>query len=128
MAKHRVHKHRHVKPAKVPWHEKDPSAVPPASQLALRQAMVLEDVALTDYDDLLWIMAQESEGVVDVRNPKSSARGLYQLLEPQYDLNPHGIKSFGNATEEAQGGIRYILGRYHTVAAARAFWEKHHWY
>jgi SLT domain-containing protein len=86
--------------------------------------MVLERVPVTSFDDLLWIMAQESSGVVDARNPASSARGLYQLLRPQYSLNPTGEKSFGNPVEECQGGIRYIMGRYHTAALARAFWEK----
>jgi hypothetical protein len=53
---------------------------------------------------------------------------LYQLLHAQYGLNPNGEKSFGNAVEECQGGIHYILGRYHTVSVARKFWESHHWY
>lgn len=90
--------------------------------------MSLEGVPLTDFNDLLWIMAQESSGVVDTRNSESTARGLFQLLRPQYGLNPNGEKSFGNAVEECQGGIRYLLGRYHTVQVARKFWEKHHWY
>lgn len=90
--------------------------------------MTLEGIPATNFDDLLWIMAQESGGKVDTRNHTSSARGLFQLLRAQYDLNPRGIKSFGDAVEECQGGIRYILGRYHTVKAARTFWEEHHWY
>ena len=61
-------------------------------------------------------------------NPSSSARGLYQLLQAQYDLNPNGAQSFGNAVEEAQGGIRYVRGRYGTAAAAKAFWLLHKWY
>jgi SLT domain-containing protein len=90
--------------------------------------MELEKIPLADYDDLLWIMAQESSGVVGVRNPTSTARGLFQLLNSQSDLNPNGESSFGNAVEECQGGIRYIMGRYHSAKAARRFWEKHHWY
>jgi len=76
---------------------------------------------MTDFNDLLWIMAQESGGVVDARNPNSTARGLFQLLKNQYELNPNGDKSFGNATQECQGGINYIYGRYHTAHNARIF-------
>ncbi len=91
--------------------------------------MTLEGVPVSDYDDLLWIMAQESMGEVGVRNQAgSSARGLYQLLReqwPKYD--PHGEASIGDAVQECQGGIRYIKDRYGRVAEARAFWNKHHW-
>lgn len=127
MALH-VHHHRQTKSAKNGWVARDPSDVPVSSQNALRSAMNLEKIPATDFNDLLWIMAQESSGRVNVSNPSSSARGLFQLLRPQYDLNPNGEKSFGNATEECQGGIRYIYGRYHTASQARKFWEKHHWY
>ena len=92
--------------------------------------MTLEQVSLTDYNDLLWIMAQESMGVVGVRNQSgSTARGLYQLLQEQWPTYlPHGAGSIGNAVEECQGGIRYIKDRYGTVSNARIFWDKHHWY
>jgi hypothetical protein len=123
-----IHKHRPLKPAQNGWVEKDPSVVPLTSQNALRKAMTLEKIPATDYNDLLWIMAQESSGTVNARNPSSSARGLFQLLRPQYELNPNGEKSFGNAVEECQGGIHYIYGRYHTASQAKQFWEKHHWY
>jgi SLT domain-containing protein len=123
-----AHNHRETKHKKKGWVAKDPATVPITSQNALRSAMSLEGVPLTQFNDLLWIMAQESDGVVDVRNATSTARGLFQLLRPQYSLNPNGEKSFGNAVEECQGGIHYILGRYHTAQMARKFWEKHHWY
>lgn len=110
------------------WHPKDPALVPAEVQNALRRAMQIEDLAASHFDDLLWIIAQESGGEVGVRNPCSSARGLFQLLRAQYFLNPNGEKSFGNATEECQGGIRYIMDRYQSTAAAKAFWEKHRWY
>ena len=90
--------------------------------------MLLEHVAEDQFADLAWIMAQESGGMVDTRNPHSTARGLYQLLKAQYELNPNGERSFGNAVEECQGGIRYIAHRYKTATHAREFWEKHHWY
>ena len=97
-------------------------------QVALREAMRLEGVSLTQYDALLWIIAQESSGVVGVRNRRSTARGLFQLLRAQYELNPNGEKSFGNPVEECQGGIRYVIGRYHSANAAKIYWQQHHWY
>lgn len=123
-----MHGHRPIKQAKQEWTAKSPDVIPVESGVALKDAMRLEKIPATDYNDLLWIMAQESEGVVDARNSKSSARGLFQLLRAQYSLNPNGEKSFGNAVEECQGGIHYIYGRYHTAKAAKAFWEQHHWY
>ena len=98
--------------------------------MALRDAMGREHVPATDYDDLLWIMAQESGGVVGIRNQEgSSASGLFQLLVAQQaSYYPNGTKSAGNAVEECQGGIRYIKDRYVTVTLARTFWNKHHWY
>lgn len=117
-----------LKSRKTGWQEKPVSVVPLSSQTALRDAMRLEHVSQADYEDLLWIMAQESAGVVDIRNGGSTARGLFQLLRAQYDLNPHGERSFGIAVEECQGGIHYICGRYHTARTAREFWQRHHWY
>jgi SLT domain-containing protein len=108
--------------------ERNPSGVPDASKAALREAMRLEAIPLTQYQDLLWIMTQESSGKVGARNSHSSARGLFQLLRNNYALNPHGVDSFGNGVEECQGGIRYIVQRYRSAANARVFWQKHHWY
>ncbi|WP_239700768.1 hypothetical protein [Massilia sp. 9096] len=90
--------------------------------------MRLENVPLSQYDDLLWIIAQESSGSAGVRNHRSTARGLFQLLRAQYGLNAQGERSFGNPVEECQGGIRYVIGRYHSASAAKAFWQQHHWY
>ena len=90
--------------------------------------MCEEHIAEVEFNDLLWILAQESAGIVDARNSDSTARGLFQLLHAQYGLNPHGEASFGNAVEECQGGIQYIYGRYHTASNARDFWKRHHWY
>ncbi|WP_258397188.1 hypothetical protein [Paraburkholderia unamae] len=117
-----------MKQRKQGWTEKPVSVVPISVQNALRDAMRVEQVSAADFNDLLWIMAQESAGVVNARNGASTARGLFQLLEAQYGLNPHGAQSFGNAQEECQGGIRYIYGRYHSARSAKAFWQRHHWY
>jgi len=51
-------------------------------------------------------MARESGGRVHAKDLVHSARGLFQLTAANYHLNPHGAASFGNAVEEARGGIR----------------------
>jgi hypothetical protein len=30
--------------------------------------------------------------------------------------------------EECQGGIRYVIGCYHSANAAKIFWQQRHWY
>ena len=110
------------------WEEKSPQSVPLRVQVALREAMQLEGVPSTQFEDFLWIIAQESGGIVGVRNTRSTARGLFQLLRAQYPLNPNGESSFGDPVEECQGGIRYVIGRYHSATAAKRFWQQHHWY
>ena len=98
------------------------------SDFALTQAMALEGVPSSWQSRLRFIMAQESGGQVDAKSPIHSARGLYQLTAANYHFNPHGAASFGNAVEEAQGGIRYIKQRYGTADRAATFWQSHHWY
>lgn len=122
------HPHRPAKSGKAEWQEKDPKNISPIVKCALRDAMRLERISYLEYDDFLWIIAQESGGIIGARNGKSTARGLFQLLRAQYGLNPNGDKSFGNAVEECQGGIHYVVGRYHSAAAAKRFWQQHHWY
>jgi len=90
--------------------------------------MALENVPESWKAGLSFIMARESSGQVDARNPVHSARGLYQLTRANWHLNPHGAASFGNAVEEAQGGIRYIKSRYGSAERAVHFWQQHHWY
>jgi len=128
-ARHTYHAQKtHTKLVKPKRTSHDPSSISAESLQALKKAITLEHIPESEFSDLAWIMAQESGGVVDAKNPHSTARGLFQLLKAQYDLNPNGVKSFGNAVEECQGGIRYIVHRYKTAAQAREFWEKHHWY
>ncbi len=95
---------------------------------ALKQAMTAEAVPDSWESGLNYLMMQESGGRVGVRNPASSARGLFQLTASNYHLNPHGVHSFGHAAEEAQGGIRYIKERYGTVDNAVAHWRYKHTY
>jgi hypothetical protein len=108
--------------------ENPTSMIPAQSDAALSQAMTLEGVPQSWQSGLRFIMAQESGGQVGVKNPVHSARGLYQLTAANYHLNPNGARSFGNAVEEAQGGIRYIQQRYGSADKAVEFWRQRHWY
>lgn len=122
------HPHRPIKSGKPEWQEKDTKNISPIVKTALREAMRLERISSTEYDDFLWLIAQESGGIIGARNGQSSARGLFQLLRAQYGLNPNAERSFGIAIEECQGGIRYVVGRYRSAAAAKQFWLQHYWY
>ena len=103
-------------------------AIAPPVQEALHAAMAKEGVPSTWEAGLQFIMGHESSGHVGITNTHDSARGLFQLTRANYHLNPNGAQSFGNATEEAQGGIRYISGRYQTADNAMQFWRRHGWY
>ena len=99
MANKHAHRPRPTKPARKGWTAKSTTTVPTTVQTALNEAMRREDVSISQFDDFLWIMAQESGGLVNVKNSMSSARGLFQLTRAQYSLNPNGEKSFGIAVE-----------------------------
>jgi hypothetical protein len=99
-----------------------------AADAALTQAMMLENVSISWNDSLRFIMGKESGGQVNIQNPSSSARGLFQLTAANYNLNPNGAASFGNGVEEAQGGIRYVKQRYGTADNAVVHWQQLHWY
>ena len=104
------------------------ASIPASVDAALGRAMHIEGVPQSWQPALRFIMAQESAGRVDARNPVHSARGLFQLTAANYHLNPNGVLSFGNAVEEAQGGIRYIRQRYGTADNAVEFRQQHRWY
>jgi hypothetical protein len=123
-AAHRHHHHGHH----ARHHAPHDVTISPQIKAAVDQAIGAEHVPPTWRNSLLFIAAQESSGRVGARNTTDSARGLFQLTQASWHLNPNGAASFGNATEEAQGGIRYIQARYTTAPHAEAFWRAHHWY
>ena len=118
----------HHAPIHHPRAENTASVIPDSVQHALSQAMRLEKVPQSWHAGLQFIMAQESAGRVGVRSRVDTARGLFQLTRASYGLNPNGAGSFGNALEEAQGGIRYIRQRYGTADNAAGFWRQRRWY
>ncbi len=104
------------------------ATLPQEVKAALHTAMDKEGVPTSWEQGLQFIMARESSGHVGAANTTDSARGLFQLTKASYHLNPSGAQSFGNAVEEAQGGIRYIQQRYQTADNAMQFWQRHGWY
>ena len=100
----------------------------PEATEALHTAMGKEGVPTSWETSLRSIMERESGGRVGAANKVDTARGLFQLTQASYHLNPNGAASFGNPVEEAQGGIRYIQKRYQTADNALAFWQRHGWY
>lgn len=125
---HAPHAHAARHPARAAWTEKAASVIPAPVQHALSEAMRLEQVPASWRAGLQFIMAQESAGRIGARNHVDTARGLFQLTRASYGLNPNGAASFGNAVEEAQGGIRYIHERYGTADNAAGFWRQRRWY
>ena len=101
-ARHRHH-HAHAAPHAASFHKHlSQSSV----TQSLQAAMAKESVPGSWQPSLQFIVDHESSGQVGARNHVDTARGLFQLPAASYHLNPHGAASFGNAVEEAQGGIR----------------------
>jgi hypothetical protein len=69
--------------------ETSAASIPGTSEAALRQAMTLKGVPASWEPGLRFIMARESGGQVDARNPVHSARGLFQLTR----ANPRELLS-----------------------------------
>ncbi|WP_449406082.1 hypothetical protein [Massilia phosphatilytica] len=121
-------RHAHI-PDPTTWKEKDPAIVPLRVQVALRDAMRLEgalcspNMTASPLDCCAGInwRCRRAQSSLDSAWPVSALRA-------QYALNPKGEKSFGDPVEECRGGIRYVIGRYHSANAAKIFWQQHHWY
>ena len=120
---HRQHHTSHHR-----YTEKSIDNIPQSSLDALHTAMSLEGAPDAWFNDLAWLMAQESEGIPGRYNPISKAAGLFQIAVVNYSLFPRGNASIGDPTDECRAGIRYIVQRYHTPAIAKEFWKLHHWY
>lgn len=74
------------------------------------------------WDAINWIINRESGWNPNAANPTSSARGLFQKM-----TSIHGpVES--TPAGQAEWGLNYFHRRYGSPLAAKAFWEKHHWY
>ena len=121
----KAHHTRHSGPHR---HARTLPSMSEEAEWALGRAIELEQVPQTWKAGLRFLILRESGGQSGATNPISSARGLFQLTRVNYHLNPRGAASFGNPVEEVQGGIRYVLERYQTVANAVAHWQRHRSY
>ena len=74
---------------------------------------------------LNWLVSHESSWNPNAKNPTSSAYGLFQFLDGTW--GPYGKKT-SDPNKQAMYGLEYIKDRYGSPAAAKAFWEGHHWY
>jgi TP901 family phage tail tape measure protein len=81
-------------------------------------------------DPLKWIVSHESGGDPTAKNPKSTAAGLFQMIDTTWaasrDKNlPNDIF---NPIINAIAGIRYIKDRYGNPDKAVEFWKEHNHY
>ena len=74
---------------------------------------------------LNWLVSHESSWNPNAQNPTSSAYGLFQFLNGTW--SGYGPKT-SDPRLQAEYGLKYIKDRYGSPAAAKDFWEGHHWY
>ena len=90
--------------------------------------MALEGVPASWQPGLRFIMAQESGGRVDARNPVHSARGLFQFTAANYHLNPNGAAFVRQRGGRGAGRHPLYPAALRTADKAVEFWRQHHWY
>jgi hypothetical protein len=77
---------------------------------------------------LKWILTKESHMNPKAKNPKSTARGVGQLLDTTY--KNIGLKHSADPMAQVVASIAYISRHYGSgsACAAKAFWLKHSYY
>lgn len=77
---------------------------------------------------LKWLLAKESGTNSKASNPKSTAKGMGQLLESTY--RNIGLKHSADPMAQVVASIAYISRHYGSGGAcsAKAFWQKHSYY
>ncbi|WP_394620953.1 tape measure protein [Lentzea sp. JNUCC 0626] len=78
------------------------------------------------WDALDWIITRESGWNPRAQNPSSTAYGLFQFLDSTWSTV--GATKTSDVGQQANAGLRYIAQRYGNPLAAKAFWERNHWY
>jgi hypothetical protein len=75
-----------------------------------------------------WIMMKESGGRTTAKNPHSSAFGAFQLIRAnrKHYMGKHWQST--NFSHQYAGATKYAMDRYGSWAAAKRFWQKHHWW
>jgi hypothetical protein len=77
---------------------------------------------------LKWILTKESHMNPKAKNPKSTAKGVGQLLDTTY--KNIGLKHSADPMAQVVASIAYISRHYGSgsACAAKAFWLKHSYY
>lgn len=78
------------------------------------------------WNAIQWIIGRESSWNPNAKNPRSSAYGLFQMLNGTWGGT--GIAKTSNPGLQAEAGMRYIRNRYGTPQKAQAFWQSRGWY
>jgi len=78
------------------------------------------------WDDLVWLLNEESTWRADVRNPGSTAAGLFQFLSSTARIygidHPSTTGRFATVSEQTRAGLLYISDRYGDPTSAKARW------
>lgn len=76
----------------------------------------------------LELVARESSFNPSAKNPKSTARGLFQFLEGTRKNYGGDKVDWDDPYQQALAGLKYIKDRYGTPEKALQFWDKNKWY
>nr|WP_280115094.1 lytic transglycosylase domain-containing protein [Paenibacillus ottowii] len=76
----------------------------------------------------LELVARESSFNPNSKNPKSTARGLFQFLDGTRKSYGGNSVNWNDPAQQALAGVQYIKDRYGTPEKALAFWDKNKWY
>jgi hypothetical protein len=86
------------------------------------------------WDALDWIVRKESAWNPSAKNPKSTASGLFQMIDGTWRAyRPPNGAPYATARQappsiQAMAGMNYFGGRYGSPAGAKAFWQRNGWY
>jgi hypothetical protein len=79
-----------------------------------------------EWDAINWIVSRESGGNPNAQNPRSTAFGLFQLLDGTWAST--GVAKTSNPGLQTQAGLTYIRNRYGDPIAAQQFWRANGYY
>lgn len=74
----------------------------------------------------VWLISKESGCRPTAQNPTSTAYGIFQFLDTTWA--GVGCVKTSDPVQQMICGERYVMRRYGSWAATKAFWEINHWY
>lgn len=111
--------------------QKDAKANPQAhaaARGAITQALKSKGKPESWLQPLEELVARESSFNHKAKNPKSSARGLFQFLDSTRKNYGGSNVNWNDPYQQSVAGIQYVIDRYGSPEKALAFWDKNHWY